>query len=61
MPSRYHAESWLPRPNLNVVKIFEYGDNIENRMDGQSLLADQSWYWFFRHWTPKNQAHPFMS
>jgi len=28
--------------NLNVVKILEYGDNIENRIDGRSLLADQS-------------------
>ena len=27
--------------NLNFAKIFGYGDNIENRIDGQSLLADQ--------------------
>jgi len=26
--------------NLNVAKIPEYGDNIENRIDGRSLLAD---------------------
>jgi hypothetical protein len=28
---------------LNVVKLLEYGDNIERRIDGRSLLADQSW------------------
>jgi site-specific recombinase XerD len=28
--------------HLNVVKILEYGDNIEIRIDGRSLLADQS-------------------
>jgi hypothetical protein len=28
--------------NLNVAKIPEYGNDIENRIDGQSLLADQS-------------------
>jgi hypothetical protein len=27
--------------NLNVVKNPRYGDNIENRIDGQSLLAYQ--------------------
>jgi hypothetical protein len=28
--------------NLNVAKIPEYGNDIENRIDGQSLLADES-------------------
>ena len=43
MVPRYHAESWLPPPAMSrCVKILEY-DNIQNRIDGQSLLSDQSW------------------
>ena len=34
------------RDNLNAAKIPEYGDNMENRIDGQSLVADQSWKGF---------------
>ena len=28
--------------NLTIVKIVEYWDNIQNRIDGRSLFADQS-------------------
>jgi len=34
--------------NLNVAKIPEYGDKIENRIDSRSLLADQSWKGVFK-------------
>jgi hypothetical protein len=59
------AESRVPT-NLNVAKIFGYGDNIENRIDGQSLLADQGRLLApFRTTpmliSPKNQAHLFIS
>jgi hypothetical protein len=52
--------------NPNVVKILEYGDNIENRIDGQSLLADQGRLLALFRTTPmlnspKNQAHLFNS
>jgi hypothetical protein len=65
MLPRYHAESRVPT-NLNVAKIFGYGDNIENRIDGQSLLADQGRLLApFRTTpmliSPKNQAHLFIS
>jgi hypothetical protein len=47
---RYHAESCLTMPTISiVVKILEYGDNIENGIDAQSPLADQSSKGSFRH------------
>ena len=36
--------------NLKAVKNREYGDDIENRIHGRSLLANQSSKEFFRHW-----------
>jgi hypothetical protein len=43
MPPRYHTES-----RCNVVKLLEYGDNIENRIDGQSVLAQPTSKGFFQ-------------
>ena len=62
MPSRYHGKTRCRHHNLNVAKIFGYGANIENRMDGRSLLADQGRLLALFRTTPmlnspKNQAH----
>jgi len=59
---RYHAESRVPTPQSKRRENPRYGDNIENRIDGQSLLADQGRLLALFRTTPmlnspKNQAH----